>query len=347
MRFKKEKKRFQSKWAHVLQQGDPYYNPNLSLSREDFSLSNVFIKQEASRLIDRQPGKETALKRAAIFAHFDRDNIVDDYVIYYLQELKKVCNTIIFVSASDLSEIDLSKIKTFCNKTIIRDNIGYDFLSWKIGIQSISNIEHYDEILICNDSVYGPFFPLDNIFTMMNNKPNDFWGMTDNHDIKCHIQSYFVVFKKNILGSRAFKDFWDSVKIEPSKDQIIKKYEIGLTQLLISSNFKPGVYVDAPSFYKFIQHIVSSAFRIKPSEIINKLIYKKGQLLNRKAANQTLYNWKNLIIKKRMPFLKIELLRDNPLNINIDDYENTIRSHSSYDIKLVLNHLERVGNRIN
>lgn len=38
-RFEKEKENLKSKWGALLQK-DPYYNPNLSLSREDFSLSN-------------------------------------------------------------------------------------------------------------------------------------------------------------------------------------------------------------------------------------------------------------------------------------------------------------------
>ncbi len=37
-RFQGEVLRFQDRWGKELQEGDPYYNPNLSLTREDFSL---------------------------------------------------------------------------------------------------------------------------------------------------------------------------------------------------------------------------------------------------------------------------------------------------------------------
>ncbi|MCR4277980.1 MAG: glycosyltransferase family 2 protein [Candidatus Berkelbacteria bacterium] len=37
-RFKKEIDRFTAKWGEFLRQGDPHYNPNLTLDREDFSL---------------------------------------------------------------------------------------------------------------------------------------------------------------------------------------------------------------------------------------------------------------------------------------------------------------------
>ena len=38
-RFNKEKEYFAKQWANILNSGDPYYNPNLTLDREDFSLN--------------------------------------------------------------------------------------------------------------------------------------------------------------------------------------------------------------------------------------------------------------------------------------------------------------------
>lgn len=37
-RFKKEIELFKKKWGHILENGDPYYNPNLTLEKEDFSI---------------------------------------------------------------------------------------------------------------------------------------------------------------------------------------------------------------------------------------------------------------------------------------------------------------------
>ena len=37
-RFRREIEYFRSKWKHVLEKGDPYYNPNLTLDKEDFSI---------------------------------------------------------------------------------------------------------------------------------------------------------------------------------------------------------------------------------------------------------------------------------------------------------------------
>jgi hypothetical protein len=37
-RYEKESAYFREKWKDVLAKGDPYYNPNFSLDRSDFSL---------------------------------------------------------------------------------------------------------------------------------------------------------------------------------------------------------------------------------------------------------------------------------------------------------------------
>ena len=37
-RYNRESEQFRNKWKEVLEAGDPYYNPNFSLDRSDFSL---------------------------------------------------------------------------------------------------------------------------------------------------------------------------------------------------------------------------------------------------------------------------------------------------------------------
>lgn len=50
------------------------------------------------------------MKRAAVFAHYDRDNIIDDYVIYYLKELKEIVEELVFVSCNELYDTEKSKL---------------------------------------------------------------------------------------------------------------------------------------------------------------------------------------------------------------------------------------------
>ena len=177
-----------------------------------------------------------SLNRAIIFAHYDKYNVVDDYVYYYLKELQKNALHLIFVSTAKLIEKDIVKVSRYCSKVIVRENIGYDFMSYKVGLESFNYLE-YDEVILCNDSVYGPLYPLTTLFSDMKNQECDFWGITESNVLNYHLQSYFLVFRKQVLSSLIFKNFFDTIKILKNKNDIIEQYEIGLSQQLLRNSF--------------------------------------------------------------------------------------------------------------
>jgi len=282
------------------------------------------------------------IKRAIVFVHYDRDNLVDDYVYFYLHTLQQHSTHLVFVTTSTLSKEDHQKISTFSSHIIERENIGYDFMSYKVGIASFDYTQ-YDELLICNDSVYGPFYPLSTLFEYMKDVPCDFWGITDNHDMAYHLQSYFLLFKKRLLLDTAFSTFWDNVKILDNKEEIIEKYEVGLTTYFKEKKFTPAVSID----FKVTTQQKLSIFikKLTPQKIFHKvkMILKKEYAINRVGKiNTTLHFWKALILEYQMPFIKIKLLRDNPNNINIDTVESTLSKISEYDTDLIKNHLKRM-----
>ena len=186
------------------------------------------------------------MKRLCIFAHYDKDNLIDDYVIYYLKELKKSFNKIIFVSDSDLSKKETDKIIDIVDYIQAFKHGEYDWGSYKYGYfiakenYLLSNI---DEVLFCNDSVYGPITSLEPILDKMTADDCDFWGMYENQDRiekgvkENHLQSWFLLLKNNVVNSGLFDDFICSIKPLADKNEIIKKYEIGFTQFM-SNCFK-------------------------------------------------------------------------------------------------------------
>ena len=73
------------------------------------------------------------MKRLCVFAHWDRDNKIDDYVIYYLKALKEVCETIIFVSDCNLEPNETNKLNNIADFVIAQKHGEYDFGSYKRG----------------------------------------------------------------------------------------------------------------------------------------------------------------------------------------------------------------------
>ena len=283
--------------------------------------------------------------RAIVFVHYDKDDIIDEYVYKYLNELQKISSYLLFLSTSKLQDKDIKKLSTYCHDVIIRENVGYDFMSYKIGLEHF-NYKEFDEIVICNDSVYGPFYSLKQLFEKMSRSQCDFWGITDNTDISYHLQSYFLVFKKNVIQSKVFKEFWDSVAILDSKDDIIRKYEIGLTKILLASGFSSDIYT---KFQPTNRQIVFTFLKkLTPMKIWNKLqdiVREKNQIKRVGKINNTHYFWKELLVCEKSPFIKIELLRDNPMKIDINNWEEVIYSISDYDTMLIRKHLTRMKSK--
>lgn len=185
-------------------------------------------------------------KYLGIFAHYDQDNIVDNYVIYYLKELKKIASKIIFVSDCDLPQRELDKLKGICDKVRAHKHYEYDFGSYKRGLQDAKQeIEHFDALILANDSCYGPCASLEPIFNKMENLTCDFWGLTASSERQqVHIQSYFMVFSKKVFLHKNFTRFFNSVEEKKCKDTIINTYELGLSKTLIESGFVMESYCE-------------------------------------------------------------------------------------------------------
>ena len=345
------------------------------------------------------------MKRLCVFAHFDKDNIVDEYVLFYLRDIRNVADKIVFVSTSSLTDETILMLKNICDSVIIKKNEGFDFASWQTALKS-ETLKDFDELILCNDSVYGPLFPLEQVFSEMKGKSCDFWGMTNNYDIAYHVQSYFLVFRKIILVSSVFQKFWESMEIHQSKAKVIKLCEIGLSQTFLKAGFKASTYIryqfliSHTIFYRlrsylvrmgkriseyvrvllfrifqqhrkdrnrrrlgvFIKRVIISAVSIISeirnvlrngiSKIFNFIRNPKYQLRGLvyyfetkiKSINVTHFLWKQLVLYHKMPFIKVDLLRDNPMGVYIDDYAKVISMVSNYNVPMIMSHLSRARN---
>lgn len=263
------------------------------------------------------------MKRIAIFAHFDKDNIIDDYVIYYLKELKKNFEIIIFVSDSDLPKCETDKISDLVDYIQAYHHGEYDWGSYKYGylIARKNNLlMSADELLFCNDSVYGPVFELNNILESMQKLSCDFWGLYENKiglnsKFEPHLQSWFLMMKKVVFLSDKFDDFILSVEKKDNKLDIISEYEIGFTNEMskyfsyssaFSSDMSNAVVIAAPLLleksFPFIKAVVFKKYNINAkkyaSDELFRFIKKHSSRVNK--INPLLKFFKTIIWNNKM-----------------------------------------------
>jgi len=312
------------------------------------------------------------INRLCIFAHYDIDGYVDNYVIKYLKELKAVASKIIFVTVVNIIDSELNKIKGLVDRIIVRKNEGYDFMSWQSALrdEGYENLTEYDEIVIANDSCYGPFFPFSNMFDVMDMKRCDFWGITENYDYKYHIQSYFMVFRRSLVSSNLFRDFWESVKIEGVKTDIVLNYEVGMTSLFRINGFTCASYITYPfwklAFLSLLAKFITvyiylrkrfSLFHPKSTKSSgsqgphkkrrrNKYYREMAWLfINPLNVNLSLFDGWGLI-KRGCPLLKVQVLRENAFHDSkVNTWRTYLANYTKYDLHLLENHLSRVANK--
>lgn len=249
------------------------------------------------------------LKSICLFAHFNINNEVSDYVFTYLESLADLGFDILFISNSQIGPSHTSKLLTVPNcRFFIRENKGGDFGAWKWALDQQLVPEDTDRLLLANDSIFGPFFDLRQIFNDMEARDVDFWGLTDNYQGGWHIQSYFLYFKKNAFTSDTFKKVFKEEFSRLEKLQIIKKGELQLTKSLSDSGLKGMAFIPYsqldPNFEEW------------------------------DAKNPTHFFWDHLIEQFNFPFVKKELILQNPENIqNTNKLFPIIQKHSSYSIE--------------
>lgn len=179
------------------------------------------------------------MKRLCIFAFYNKNGIVKPYVKYWLKELKSCSSRVIFVANGYLSEEDRISVSEYTSDVYVRPDLGLDAGAYKEVICNYlkNDLSGYDEVIFCNDSCWGPFIPLKNIFEEMAQRENsDFWGMcyTENNFAN-HIPGMFMVFRKRIVKNRLLQEYFFACIDEATefKTLVIASYEIGLFDFLV------------------------------------------------------------------------------------------------------------------
>lgn len=237
-------------------------------------------------------------KRYCVFAGYNKENKIGDDVIFYLKELNKITDGIVFIMDNPIDKTEEKKLEGLTIYHKCEKHNEYDFGSYKRGFFYLKEngfLDDTSEIVFANDSCYGPLKPL-NLFINKWEKANkpDFYGITiNNYGFKYsskpiimsyfpHIQSYFFLITKNIFEKDFFVDFMASIKHFDNFEEVVITYEMGLSDLIVKNGFKLKAYFDFKDFNKN-----PSAEGMSMYQTINKgfFIKKKNDLVKSKDKN--------------------------------------------------------------
>jgi CDP-glycerol glycerophosphotransferase (TagB/SpsB family) len=220
-----------------------------------------------------------APRRVCLFAGYDADGLVDDYVVRYVRELSRHAD-VYYLSDCWMAPTELARLAPFVKGAWAERHGAYDFGSWsRLAAQYVGweTIGGYDELLLVNDSCYL-VRPLDDVFAKMETTACDWWGLqatkgmaatrdapgnsfqqripieevvrewlpryASDYTYDFHVGSYFLAFRKPAASDPVFRKLLSRVVQQHGKKLIVQKYEIGLAHLLLSRGFSPATYID-------------------------------------------------------------------------------------------------------
>ena len=182
------------------------------------------------------------MKRLGIFVFYDKEGIVDKYVEVLLETMLQELKKLVIVVNGNINESSKQRMLNYSENIFVRENKGYDGGAYKdvfLNYLVDENWENWDEVVLFNDTFFGPLFSWKNVFGKMESEDLDFWGLTrhpgggkmplSTNEIPSHLQGYFLVCKKNLVLSEAFYLFWESLEYPQSYNEAVENFEIRFT----------------------------------------------------------------------------------------------------------------------
>jgi hypothetical protein len=293
-----------------------------------------FLRRQRQLVSAWPAGRIELGPRVAVFVHFDGQGAVRGHTLRYVAALRGCGFSVVLVSNSErLTPAALEALRPLCAGVLVRRNIGYDFGAMREGLEYLGLPRADTEmVVIANDSVYGPFGPLDEMINRIDFAKADLWGATDSWQRRYHVQSYFIAAGRKALEHAAWRAFWRSVRPLKSKITVIRRYELGLSQGLL----RAGLSIEALWRYHDLVTRVNPEWLDKPEDAIpgsgepmNDMRQIHAYRIRHNAAirnplNPTSDLWRQLI-QAGFPFIKRELLRDNPSEVaDLEDWRDEV-----------------------
>lgn len=194
------------------------------------------------------------MNRLGIYVIYDSDGIIDEYIAKVLVGLRSYLSKLIVVCNFTEVKGGLAYIEEYADEIKYRENIGFDTGAYMDVLQEMygsDDIYKFDEILLANDSFYGPVDSFEPVFTLMGKLQCDYWGLTrypggiyEEIEIASHIQSYFMCFKRNVVNSSTFHNFWLGIEYPKTFLHAVFNFEFRLNRILEEAGFIGKAYTD-------------------------------------------------------------------------------------------------------
>lgn len=200
------------------------------------------------------------IKRACIYFIYDKDGVVDRYILEQLKDLRKNVQFLHCVINGQLTPAGERALSEIVDEVYVRENIGMDVGAYKGAIRHIGweKLSQYDELVLMNFTCFGPVYPFSEVFDWAGKQDVEIWGLTrdrktnwlgTNEYLHCNknpsqIQSYFLALRTPLLGSDVLKQFFDEIPEDINYMQSGVFFEHAFPGYFEEMGYKSAVYCD-------------------------------------------------------------------------------------------------------
>lgn len=259
-------------------------------------------------------------KRLAIYCFYDGKGRAASFIDVFLADLMKNVTDLVVVVNGKINTQAERMFRAYTNRIIVRENIGLDVAAYRQGMLEVGwdKLAEYDEVICLNDTVLGPVYSFEEMFTRMDAKNLDFWGITaypaetvNGEDIPTHLQAYWHAYRRRLVCSDAFHSYWQNMPVWKSYAEVTREHEMKVTHRFEQLGFTWESYVD----YRQFEHLTPYALLYTPMEAVRDA--------------------RCPVFKRRSFFLDYDVYFDQTAGQPAMELFDYLRNHTDYDTDLI------------
>ena len=198
-------------------------------------------------------------RRLVVFVLFDRRGAVEEYVRVALRGVREHASRVLVVVNGVLSAEGLGRLEGLADEVLVRENRGFDVGAFRDALVHVGeDLAGFDEVLLTNDTWFGPVGSFDGVFARMDAREVDFWGLTDHAQapdpfsgegvVPYHLQSYWVAVRSGMFLSEAWREYWAALPEAVTYEDAVRGHEVVFTEWFSRRGFVSGVAFPVEGF---------------------------------------------------------------------------------------------------
>lgn len=259
-------------------------------------------------------------QRLGIYCFYDKYGHAASFIKTFLDDLMDNLDDLVVVVNGQLSDQARQLFSEYTKTIIVRENKGLDVAAYKQAILTLGweKLESYDEVICLNDTVMGPVYPFREMFACMDRKDVDFWGITayagetvDKEKIPTHLQAYWHAYRRSLVSSPAFHEYWETMPLWKDYAEVTRKHEMTFTKHFTDLGFTWASYIDWRKYQGYSSY---------------PLLYMPMQIVRDDRCP---------IFKRRSFFVDYSAYFDQTAGQPALDLYEYLRDHTDYDVDMI------------